>query len=573
MHPSLPLCLSVLVLGLGACDDEIEDDPSPDDTASPDTGTGDTAPPLVDGDQDGYTSDVDCDDDDYRVHPGARELCDGLDNDCDGRCDEDFDLDGDGWAICFADCNDGDPTVHPEAEETPYDGIDQDCDGVDLEDVDGDGYRARFIGGDDCDDGDPDVHPGASEIPWNGVDDDCRGGDDPDGDDDGYDDRTLGGDDCDDTDPLVHPGAAEVAYDGIDQDCNGADLLDADRDGWDSADHGGEDCDDDDASIHPGALESCDGIDQDCDGEVDPDSSVDAPTWYLDADGDGYGDPDASRTACDAPDGYVADGDDCDDGDAAILRCSCVLTSVSTPTSWVHAGSTYGQWMADPLETLGEGLHWEMDGYTGSTVTEFASFDDLVARTSTGSYRLPYAFDGTGAVVYDGYLYYNRSSTGTLVKYDLATGELDGTLSVPEAGYHNTYHYQWGGYSDLDLAVDEDGLWVLYATAANEGRMVVSSLDPDSFTITGTWETDSDRKTSIGNAFMICGVMYTVDQYSTSPTTIGYAWDTRESASSSPGIPWTNDHGYASMVGYQPSDGTIYAWDAGYRVTYTPTTE
>ena len=64
--------------------------------------------------------------------------------------------------------------------------------------------------------------------------------------------------------------------------------------------------------------ERCNRMDDDCDGQVDEDDAVDAPTWYLDADGDGYGDPAKSKRACQRPDGYVAASGDCDDSDAHI---------------------------------------------------------------------------------------------------------------------------------------------------------------------------------------------------------------------------------------------------------------
>jgi hypothetical protein len=59
-----------------------------------------------------------------------------------------------------ADCDDGDPAVHPGAEEIPYDGVDNDCQGGDLVDVDGDGHAAVEAGGEDCDDADPPSTPG-----------------------------------------------------------------------------------------------------------------------------------------------------------------------------------------------------------------------------------------------------------------------------------------------------------------------------------------------------------------------------------------------------------------------------
>jgi len=93
-------------------------------------------------------------------------------------------------------------------------------------------------------------------------------------------------------------------------------ASDRDNDGYRAAQLGGQDCNDQDGAIHPGADEVCgDGIDNDCDGQIDDDGLGDH-TWYTDADGDGHGDPDVSTTACSQPEGYVASSDDCDDANA-----------------------------------------------------------------------------------------------------------------------------------------------------------------------------------------------------------------------------------------------------------------
>ena len=126
--------------------------------------------PNPDLDGDGYGLATDCDDTDRGVNPGAEEVWyDGVDQDCDGR-DDDQDLDGYELA---EDCDDTDPAVYPGATETRYDHVDQDCGGDDDWDADGDGDAAEPRGG-DCDDGHPHVHPGAPE--WcDPLDHDCNG--------------------------------------------------------------------------------------------------------------------------------------------------------------------------------------------------------------------------------------------------------------------------------------------------------------------------------------------------------------------------------------------------------------
>ena len=133
-----------------------------------------------DHDADGHESaacgGMDCNDRYADTYPGAEEICDGRDNDCDGQIDEDFeDADGDGSAWC-ADCDDSDPTIHPGAEET-CDHIDNNCNGFIDEDFDrdGDGWTTCDEPMPDCDDLDPFISPGKDEDCDNGVDDDCDG--------------------------------------------------------------------------------------------------------------------------------------------------------------------------------------------------------------------------------------------------------------------------------------------------------------------------------------------------------------------------------------------------------------
>ena len=305
----------------------------------------------------GYVDDAtDCDDARADIHPGAEEddCADPVDYNCDGSVAY-ADADADGWAACL-DCDDSDPTVSPLAVEL-CDGVDNDCDGATDDsasldaptwyaDADDDGFgdataferacaapAGHVANSDDCDDTAAAVHPGADEV-CNDVDDDCDGVvdldvtappvwyADADGDGHGGSSLTLAActapegylatsDDCDDLDPRRYPTNAEVC-DGVDNDCSGgvdADELDADGDGVMAC---AGDCDDADAARAPGLAEVCDGVDSDCDGTVPPDETT---TVYRDADGDGHGDPAVTALRCEAPFGVLL-GDDCDDTDA-----------------------------------------------------------------------------------------------------------------------------------------------------------------------------------------------------------------------------------------------------------------
>ena len=98
--------------------------------------------------------------------------------------------------------------------------------------------------------------------------------------------------------------------DKVSTDTGGDGVFDVDGDGF-SVEEG--DCDDADADVAPGANERCNGVDDDCDDEVDEGTLLEV---YADADGDGFGDASAPLASCEMPSGYVAVGTDCDDARA-----------------------------------------------------------------------------------------------------------------------------------------------------------------------------------------------------------------------------------------------------------------
>jgi len=229
---------------------------------------------LYDQDGDGYSfCGSDCNDGNPDIHPGAEEICNGLDDNCDeeGLIDEGtscFDDDGDGQTEDEGDCNDANPDINTMVDEIMSNGMDDDCDGVvdsGATDLDGDGYSEE---GGDCEPYDSSVHPSAIESP-DGVDNDCDGIIDEgtsvyDDDGDGY--SEVEGD-CDDTDYRISPGGVEIA-DWLDNDCDGMvdeGTIHADDDGDGFSELGG-DCDDANPIVNPGYPEIPDGIDNNCDG-------------------------------------------------------------------------------------------------------------------------------------------------------------------------------------------------------------------------------------------------------------------------------------------------------------------
>ena len=274
----------------------------------------------IDADGDGFNSLQDCNDQDASINPSAPEICNDVDDNCDGQINNNpidgalylADIDGDGFG--------DDSSQHNlcAAER---------------------GYVASSSGG-DCNDANDTVYPGATER-CTGLDNDCNSeiDDNPedgtffylDADQDGFGTSTdvlfvcsqpegyvSNSNDCDDTYEKAYPG---VAYQDSLEDC----MLDADGDGYgDVYSTGsivaGTDCDDAHEEIFPSAIEYCNGIDDDCDELIDDadDSVRDQMLLYYDLDDDGYGDPNNSVLLCGPTESILTDDSDCNDADASI---------------------------------------------------------------------------------------------------------------------------------------------------------------------------------------------------------------------------------------------------------------
>jgi Putative metal-binding motif len=247
--------------------------------------------------------------------------------------------------------------------------------------------------------------------------------------------------DCNDDDASIHPGAAEEC-DGVDNNCDdeidegvgGTYYSDSDGDGFGDATLSDElcealagwvpnadDCDDTDSSVYPGATEICDGMDNDCDSDID--EELDGAVWYADNDADGLGDPADTAVACDRPAGYVNNDWDCDDGDDGEPVFVSGSGTVEVPGVGADSGDTWGAPGSGAAGSVTNPYESIQDGISASDVCVYVTADRYGEDIDFGGQNiLVWGIDGAAGTIIEG------TGRGPVVTFN--TGETAGaTLS------------------------------------------------------------------------------------------------------------------------------------------------
>ncbi|XP_060741587.1 olfactomedin-like [Tachysurus vachellii] len=268
------------------------------------------------------------------------------------------------------------------------------------------------------------------------------------------------------------------------------------------------------------------------------------------------------------------------------FRSNCsrrIMTNISAPVviklNPFSTAYIAGAWGHD-IDADNEQTYWIQPLANGNrlgiTVRFYPTHEDFMAarnhrdETLVGSYTHANAIQGPGTIVHKGVVYYQCYNMPELCAYDVKTKQVR-RLGLPGAGFNNKFpycYYNCFDWTDINLSADDKGLWVMYATEANHGNMVVSRVDTESFNMTHTWKTRLFKR-SVTNAFLVCGVLYATRYINTYKEEVFYSFDmTTGMEDNTLSIPIEKVAAGVANIHYNPTDMRLYMYNGGYMLAY-----
>ncbi|KFP67954.1 Olfactomedin-4, partial [Cariama cristata] len=260
---------------------------------------------------------------------------------------------------------------------------------------------------------------------------------------------------------------------------------------------------------------------------------------------------------------------------------SCIhrgLLNVSQPyivkLNWRGFSYKYGSWGRDYSPSNPEKeVYWVAPLNTDGRYLEYYriynSFDDLLLFKPMYESRIRYG-EGSGAALYNNYLYYHAYNSRYMVKHDLKTNTMVLRKELPDAVSGSRFSYAGVSWQGIDFAVDESGLWVIYSTENSMGNIVISKLNETTLDVLNTWQT-RQYKPSVSNAFMLCGVLYATRTVNTRKEEIFYMYDTSTGQERRISVIMDKKLDTIQSIDYNPTDQRLYVYNDGYLLRYDMT--
>lgn len=247
-----------------------------------------------------------------------------------------------------------------------------------------------------------------------------------------------------------------------------------------------------------------------------------------------------------------------------------MISSIKAMKILKRVGGPKGMWTKDVSGASGK--VYIFNGTDEDTVHEFASVQEFTrspGMSLSRSWKLPSAWRGAGHAVYNDHTYYvTQAEEITVVKYDMSSGSVTDSAVFPAQDHVPVFDLNH--QTMMDLAVDEEGLWAIYATRQSERFVSLAKMDASSLDVEQVWDTSCPRENAEA-AFVICGTLYVVyntKQVGRSRVQCVYDVNGMVTNEEAPLMYFPKRYGSHASLKYNPQEQLLYAWDDGYQILY-----
>jgi len=250
---------------------------------------------------------------------------------------------------------------------------------------------------------------------------------------------------------------------------------------------------------------------------------------------------------------------------------ACELSAVGKPVFNRDSSRRYGAWMRDaaPPSLPGADKYWYTHEKDTLRLFEYSNKYNFDRKMVTRNITLPERHQGNSHVVYNGSFYYHVQGKPDIVRFNLRQAEITSRLTLPLLAENASVYLYNSSYTYADFAVDENGLWVIYALPGD--NLGVVKLRPDNLEVLQTWNISfiGNSHARGGDMIIVCGVLYGIESLTESTTKFSLALDMYTIQSIVHGdLTFTNPFRQTTMIGYNPRNKEIYSWDKGNQLTY-----
>ncbi|KAM4619069.1 uncharacterized protein ACJ7VT_008295 [Polymixia lowei] len=235
------------------------------------------------------------------------------------------------------------------------------------------------------------------------------------------------------------------------------------------------------------------------------------------------------------------------------MKSEWIIKTITCFEKVTKMESTFGAWIPDAAKQNEERV-WLVEHFSGRVIEEYQNISSF-QNSSKKTIDIKTFYQGCGHTIYNGSLYFHKGGTNKLIKFDLEARRTN-TLRIENSRYRNLMYLFHNSKTYFKFAVDENGLWVIFASSIDD-TIMVAKLNHETFSVVSVIKTGYPIMKA-GNGFIAYGVLYVTD---TKDKRVTYAFDLEKENSLDASFDLRPPKGILAMLSYYPKKQLLHMWD------------